>query len=214
MSSTAAFPPLYAILDPEFSTIALTQLASQLAAAGVELIQLRDKRSASGHLAAQGRELHAVLAPKNVRFILNDRPAIAAIVGCGVHVGQEDLPPEDARKIVGPSRWVGVSTHNLDQLRQADRTSADYIAIGPIFPTSTKENPDPVVGLDFIRAARANTRKPLVAIGGITLEKSADVFKAGADSIAVIRDLGAAKNPAERAREFLAVAEKSRSSRG
>jgi thiamine-phosphate pyrophosphorylase len=99
-------------------------------------------------------------------------------------------------------------------LREADRTSADYIAIGPIFSTSTKENPDPVVGLDFVRAARQITRKPLVAIGGITLETAGEVFHAGADSVAVIRDLLAAKNPAERARQFVAIAEKSRSSRG
>jgi thiamine-phosphate pyrophosphorylase len=125
----------------------------------------------------------------------------------GVHVGQEDLSPEDARRIVGRSKWVGVSTHNLEQLRQADRTSADYIAIGPIFPTSTKENPDPVVGLDFIRAARRITSKPLVAIGGITLDSAADVFRAGADSLAIIRDLAASRNPAERAKEFLAIAD-------
>jgi thiamine-phosphate pyrophosphorylase len=208
--SSIPFPPLYAILDPEFSTVPITNLATQLAAAGVTLIQLRDKRSPSSQILKSARELNAALAPKNIRFILNDRPDIAAILGCGVHVGQEDLPPGDARKIVGPALWVGVSTHNLDQLRQADRTSADYIAIGPIFPTSTKENPDPVVGLDFIRAARAITRKPLVAIGGITLEKSASVFEAGADSVAIIRDLGAAQNPAERAKQFLAVAEKAR----
>jgi thiamine-phosphate pyrophosphorylase len=213
MSRTAAFPPVYAILDPDFSATRILDLASQLAAAGVGVIQLRDKRSPSSQILAAARELNAMLGPKNIRFILNDRPDIAAILGCGVHVGQEDLSPDDARKIVGPARWVGVSTHNLDQLRQADRTSADYIAIGPIFPTSTKENPDPVVGLDFIRAARAITRKPLVAIGGITLEKSADVFKAGADSVAIIRDLGAAKNPADRAKEFLAMAEKSRTPR-
>ena len=114
---------------------------------------------------------------------------------------------------MGPQRWVGVSTHNLDQLRIADRTSADYIAIGPIFPTSTKRIPTRSSVSDFIRAARAVTRKPLVAIGGITLEKSAEVFRAGADSVAIIRDLGAAKDPAERAKEFLAIAEKSRVTR-
>ena len=208
------FPPLYAILDPEFATIPITELASQLAASGVELIQLRDKRTPSSQVFTTGRKLTSLLAPHNVRFILNDRPDIAAMLNCGgVHVGQEDLPVEDARKICGPSQWVGVSTHNLEQLRRADRTSADYIAIGPIFPTSTKENPDPVVGLDFIRAARAITRKPLVGIGGITLDSAADVFRAGADSVAIIRDLCAATNPAERAREFLAIAEKSRTTR-
>lgn len=209
------FPALYAILDPSLSGTSASDLARQLAAAGVELIQLRDKQSPSSRIFNAAREVSSVLESANTRFILNDRPDIAAMIKCGgVHVGQHDLPVEEARKICGPSQWVGVSTHNLEQLRQANRTSADYIAIGPIFPTSTKENPDPVVGLDFIRAARAITRKPLVAIGGITLEKSEDVFRAGADSVAIIRDLSAAKNPAERAREFLAIAEKSRTTRG
>ena len=102
--------------------------------------------------------------------------------------------------------WVGVSTHNLDQLREADRTSADYIAVGPIFPTGTKENPDPVVGVEFVRKARQLTRKPLVAIGGITIESVADVFRAGADSVAIVSDLNAALDPGARAREYLAIA--------
>jgi thiamine-phosphate pyrophosphorylase len=209
------FPALYAILDPNLSETSVIDLAKQLAAAGVELIQLRDKQSPSSHIFNAATEVASVLGSMNARFILNDRPDIAAMIRCGgVHLGQQDLPVEDARKICGPSQWVGVSTHNLEQLRQADQTSADYIAIGPIFPTSTKENPDPVVGLDFIRAARAITRKPLVAIGGITLERSEGVFRAGADSVAIIRDLTVAKNPAERAREFLAIAEKSRTRRG
>jgi thiamine-phosphate pyrophosphorylase len=208
------FPALYAILDPNLSEIPVAELANQLAAAGVRLIQLRDKQSPSAHIFNTARELIATLAPRNVRFVLNDRPDIAAMLHCGVHVGQQDLPVEDARTICGPSQWVGVSTHNLDQLRRADQTSADYIAIGPIYPTATKENPDPVVGLDFIRAARSITRKPLVAIGGITLETAPEVFGAGADSVAMIRDLCAAKYPAQHAREFLAVAEKSRTPRG
>ena len=208
------FSPLYAIIDPELAAIPLSDLAVELGAAGVTLIQLRDKKSPAAQVLARARELNAVLAPRGVRLILNDRPDIAAISDCaGVHVGQDDLPVEDARRIVGPSRWVGVSTHNQDQLRHAVATSADYIAIGPIFPTSTKENPDPVVGLDFIRTARQLTIKPLVAIGGITLEKAGDVFQAGADSVAVIRDIAAAKNPGERARAYLAVAENSRGSR-
>ena len=208
------FPPLYAILDPEQVQVSLPEMASRLAASGVALVQLRDKKSSAARVLARARELKAVLAPLGVRFLLNDRPDIAAIADCaGVHVGQDDLLPEDARRIVGPSRWVGVSTHTLDQLRVAAATSADYIAIGPVFPTSTKENPDPVVGLDFIRAARRLTGKPLVAIGGITLETAGEVFRAGADSVAVIRDIGAAQDPAERARAYLAVAEKSRLSR-
>ena len=109
--------------------------------------------------------------------------------------------------------WVGVSTHNLEQLRAADATSADYIAVGPIFPTGTKVNPDPVVGLEFLRAARSITRKPLVAIGGITVESASDVYRARADSVAVIRDLMAAGDPAGKAREYLAIAKRVRALR-
>ncbi len=177
------FPALYAILDPDLTAAPLTTLAATLADAGVQLMQLRDKRGSAARIYSQAKELQAILSPRGVRFIVNDRPDIAAMTESGgVHVGQEDLPAEDARRICGSSRWVGVSTHNLQQLREADRTSVDYIAVGPIFPTGTKENPDPVVGIDFLRAARQMTRKPLVAIGGITIESAADVFRAGADS--------------------------------
>jgi thiamine-phosphate pyrophosphorylase len=142
-----------------------------------------------------------------VRLIVNDRPDIALLADAGgVHVGQEDLGVEEARAICGRDRWVGVSTHSLEQLAAADLTSADYIAIGPIFPTATKKNPDPVVGTELLRKARQMTRKPLVAIGGITLERAAEVYRAGADSLAVIRDLICAPNPGVRAREYLDVA--------
>ncbi len=208
------FPPLYAILDPDLTSAPQTALAGTLADAGVGLMQLRDKRGSAAQIHSQAKELQALLAPRNVRFIVNDRPDIAAMTDSGgVHVGQEDLPVEEARRICGASRWVGVSTHNLEQLREANLTSVDYIAVGPIFPTGTKENPDPVVGIEFLRAARQITRKPLVAIGGITIESAADVFRAGADSVAVIRDLLAAADPGNRAREYLAVSERSRSGR-
>ncbi len=121
----------------------------------------------------------------------------------GVHVGQNDLGVEEARAICGPERWVGISTHNLEQVAAADQTSADYIAFGPIFPTATKQNPDPVVGTEFLRKAQQMTRKPLVAIGGITLERAAEVYRAGADSLAVIRDLICVPNPGARVREYL-----------
>ena len=120
---------------------------------------------------------------------------------------------EEARKICKSPLWVGVSTHNLNQLRETDATSADYIAVGPVFPTDTKENPGPVVGLELVRAARQLTRKPLVAIGGITIESAAKVYAAGADSLAVIKDLALAKDPQERARQYLAVAERVRKMR-
>jgi thiamine-phosphate pyrophosphorylase len=208
------FPPLYAILDPERNSAPVLEMADRLSQAGVEIIQLRDKTASAGRILSDARELTALLAPRGVRFILNDRPDIAKIVGAGgVHVGQEDLPVEDARRICASPCWVGVSTHNLEQLREASRTSADYIAVGPIFPTSTKRNPDPVVGLEFLRAARKITDKPLVAIGGITLERAADVYRAGADSVAVIQDLVSAPDPAERARAFMDIAARLRQAR-
>ena len=211
----ALFPPLYAILDPDVASRPLISLAETLAHAGVQLMQLRDKRSSARRVYEQARELAATVLPSGVRLIVNDRPDIAAISGAhGVHVGQSDLPVEEARKICRPPRWVGVSTHSLEQLREADRTSADYIAIGPIFPTGTKENPDPVVGVDFLRAVRQMTRKPLVAIGGITVESAAEVFCAGADSVAVVRDLLGAPDPGTRVREYMAIVERTRTQRG
>jgi thiamine-phosphate pyrophosphorylase len=206
------FPPLYAILDSSLISQPMPQLAEHLVDAGVELIQIRDKRSPSRVIYQQARELVARFAPSGVRLIVNDRPDIAVMVGAsGVHVGQEDLPVDVARQICGQGLWVGVSTHTLAQLREADRTSADYIAVGPIFPTGTKENPNAVLGIDFLRAARQLTRKPLVAIGGITVESAAKLFRAGADSVAVVRDLLVAPDPAQRAREYLAAAEACRS---
>jgi len=215
------FPVLYAILDasPEFagpSKFSILEIAERLAGAGVELFQYRDKRGSARKIQGTSAALVRRLANvgKGARFIVNDRADIAAMVGAGgVHVGQEDLPAEAARKICGGALWVGVSTHNLEQLRAAEATSADYIAVGPIFRTGTKENPDPVVGLEFLRAARGITRKPLVAIGGITVESAQAVYEARADSLAVIRDLMAAEDPAARAREYLAIAERVRAAR-
>jgi thiamine-phosphate pyrophosphorylase len=210
----ALFPPIYAILDPELASSPLGYLAATLANAGVRLMQLRDKQSPARRIYEQARDLVAILSPQEVRFIVNDRPDIAAMSGAeGVHLGQNDLPVEEARKICGRPRWVGVSTHNLEQLREADRTSADYIAVGPIFPTGTKKNPDPVVGVDFLRRVRPMTQKPLVAIGGITVESAAEVFRAGADSVALIRDLLAAHDPGARAREYLDIAGRTRNQR-
>jgi thiamine-phosphate pyrophosphorylase len=208
------FPALYAILDPAFAPAPPADFALKLAGARVQLIQLRDKRATARKIHADAAELVAQVSSKGVRIIVNDRPDIAAIVGAGgVHVGQEDLPVEEARRICGSSCWVGISTHNIEQFREASRTSADYIAVGPIFPTVTKENPDPVVGIDFLRAARRLTPKPIVAIGGITADSAADVFRAGADSVAVIRDLLSANDPASRAREYLEIAARARAER-
>lgn len=201
------FPALYAIIDPTLLTVSELALAESLAGSGVELIQYRDKTASSRRYFEISRQLSKVLGPRGARLIVNDRPDVALLAGAGgVHVGQEDLGVEDARTVCGADRWVGVSTHTLEQLAAADRTSADYVAFGPIFQTATKKNPDPVVGTELLRKARAMTKKPLVAIGGITLERAAEVYRAGADSLAVIRDLICAPDPAVRAREYLDVA--------
>lgn len=181
--------------------------AEMMAESGVELIQYRNKQASSRILFQVSQNLSNFLKRRPVRVVVNDRPDVAVLADAGgVHVGQEDLSVEEARAICGATRWVGVSTHALEQIAQADKTSADYIAVGPIFPTTTKEKPDAVVGVDFIRRARPLTRKPLVAIGGITLEGAGEVFRAGADSVAVARDLLCAADPAARARQFLEVA--------
>ncbi|HTC64645.1 MAG TPA: thiamine phosphate synthase [Candidatus Saccharimonadales bacterium] len=204
------FPPLYAIIDPTLLTISELAMAEALAESGVQLIQYRNKSATSRQFFDISRRLSSVLAPRHVKLIVNDRPDIAFLSGAdGVHVGQDDFGVEDARQICGPDCWVGISTHNLEQLAAADLTSADYIAVGPIFPTATKKNPDPVVGTEFLRKARQMTKKPLVAIGGITVERAAEVYRAGADSLAVIRDLICVANPGERAREYLDIAESS-----
>ena len=205
------FPRLYAIIDPTLLAISELELAEALAGSGVELIQYRNKTASSRQFFEISRHLSSVLGPRGVRFIVNDRADIAMLAGAGgVHVGQEDLGVEEARAICGgfegKDRWVGVSTHTLEQLVAADRTSADYIAFGPIFSTASKKNPDPVVGTELLRKARQMTKKPLVAIGGITLERAAEVYAAGADSLAVIRDLICAPNPGARSLEYLAVA--------
>ena len=192
--------------------------AEILAASGVELIQYRNKQAPSGSLLQISLNLVKVLNPRHVRVIVNDRPDIARLADAGgVHVGQEDLQVEDARAMCGTERWVGVSPHTLDaqdvrlrdvldQVREASKTSADYIAVGPIFVTDTKQNPDPIVGVDFIRRARQLTNKPLVAIGGINLERAAEAFRAGADSVAVAGDLLTVPDPGARARQFLSLA--------
>jgi thiamine-phosphate pyrophosphorylase len=208
------FPALYAILDADQAGRADPPFARILADAGVKLIQIRDKRAPARKIYDTSKTLLETLRPTGVRMIVNDRPDITAMVdAAGVHVGQEDLPVEVARRICGSARWVGVSTHNLEQLGEANLTSADYIAVGPVFPTATKANPDPVVGLELLRAARRVTKKPLVAIGGITIESAEAVYRAGADSVAVVQDLISAEDPVRRVKEYLSIAELVRSHR-
>lgn len=201
------FPPLYVILDAALLRTSARSLAVILARSGVELIQYRDKLSPSQSLLSTSQELVSDLRPLGVCLIVNDRADVAAMAGAaGVHVGQEDLPVEDARRVCGARQWVGVSTHNEAQVRAAASTSANYIAVGPVYATATKQNPDPVVGLQLIRRARAITEKPIVAIGGITVERSGEVFSAGADCVAVASDILTNADPEARAHRYLQIA--------
>jgi thiamine-phosphate pyrophosphorylase len=201
----APFPRLYPIVVPSRTgsgTLAeIIEFTREVEAGGARIVQLREKQASSKEILRIARELRRVLRP-DVKLILNDRVDLAlAAAAEGVHLGQEDLPPEDARRIIGASKIVGVSTHNPKQLSEADRTSADYLAIGPIFATTSKDSPDPVVGLDGLRVARELARKQLVAIGGITLENCRQVIEAGADSVAVITEL--LRDPAKTTAQFL-----------
>jgi thiamine-phosphate pyrophosphorylase len=197
-------PRLYVILDATLLNNSPHDCAQELAAAGVRLLQYRDKSAGARDLLGTSRELVSSLNSCGCSLIVNDRSDVAVLAGAaGVHVGQDDLDPEQARAVVGAEMWVGVSTHDLEQFRRAAATSADYVAVGPIFSTTSKANPDPVVGLELLRQVRPLTHKPIVAIGGITLERAASVIASGADSVAVIRDVVCAAKPAQRARLFL-----------
>lgn len=212
-------PRLYAIVDAAsfLDPDALLTAAGQLTAGGVTLIQYRNKSGNARQTLEQARELKRRLcsqpgvakgatpgAGTRIRVIMNDRADLClAAEFDGLHIGQDDLSPESARRIIGFDRMLGLSTHNPEQLVEADKTSADYLAVGPVFATSSKANPDPVVGLEGVRQARALTRKPLVAIGGITRANAQSVIEAGADSVAVISDL--LRDPCKSAEEFLAI---------
>jgi thiamine-phosphate pyrophosphorylase len=205
------FPRFYAILDVDLLTarsIDLASYATQLRDAGVELVQYRNKQGSARVILNDAALLKNLFAGSDTKLIVNDRADLTLLADCnGVHVGQDDLSAEDARAIVGPNRWVGISTHSPEQVIAANETTGTYIAYGPIFPTASKINPDPTVGLAGLRTARALTKRPLVAIGGITVENCRAALDAGADSIAVISALlPASKSQATKqiAEEFLA----------
>jgi len=199
------FSRLYPILDagcfPDAAS--LFAAADELSASGVTLLQYRNKSGNARQMLDHARELKRRIGSR-VKLIMNDRAdlCVAAEVD-GLHVGQDDLSPDAARRIIGPDRVLGVSTHNPEQLAAADQAPADYLAIGPVFATTSKANPDPIVGLEGVRRARTLTRKTLVAIGGITRANARSVIDAGADSVAVISDL--IRDPRKSAEEFLRI---------
>jgi thiamine-phosphate pyrophosphorylase len=202
-------PRLYAIIDEacfaeERDPIkALVEHARELSAGGATLLQYRNKNGNAREIVGRARELRRVLG-NSVKLIMNDRADLCLAAGFdGVHVGQDDITPVAARLVIGPHLTVGFSTHNPVQVRDADAMPLDYIAVGPVFVTGSKANPDPVIGLDGVRAARALTDKRLVAIGGITRANCRSVIDAGADSVAVIGDL--LSKPSRAAAEFLSI---------
>ena len=208
-----AIPRLYPIID--YSCFAakpdpiaeILSFADQLIQSGATFIQYRDKISPPQKILSVGRELRRITR-EHAKLIINDYPDLClACDAHGVHLGQDDLSPAAARRIFASSKkedlWIGLSTHNLDQVRDADAMAIDYLAVGPVFTTSSKANPDPVIGLDGVRKARQVTSKPLVAIGGITRENCRQVREAGADSVAVISDL--LESPAKAVEDFLRI---------
>lgn len=223
--SRQAFPRFYPIIDAAYFSAApdplsaMVYFARELLHGGATLVQYRNK---SGHVRAmlsESRELRRAVEGR-ARLIMNDRADLCLVAGFdGVHLGQDDLSPAGARRIFQQARrgeqarlggqarlpdlWIGFSTHNLDQLREAEQLPVNYIAVGPVFATASKANPDPVIGLEGVRQARELTLKPLVAIGGITRQNCKSVLEAGADAVAVIADI--VESPYKSTEEFLRI---------
>jgi thiamine-phosphate pyrophosphorylase len=185
-------PRFYPILDTallEQRGFALLEAASVLLAEGVQMLQLRHKGHYSRDLFGMAETLALRCREQGATLIVNDRADIAMLLNAGLHIGQEDLPPADARRLIGPDRMLGVSTHNQAQFVRAMVEPVNYIAVGPIFATTSKSNPDPVVGVELLRTVRRLTDRPLVAIGGVSRRAARDVLAAGANAVAVIGDL-------------------------
>jgi thiamine-phosphate pyrophosphorylase len=185
-------PKFYPILDPEIAArhgIDPVAAAEQILEGGATILQFRHKGFFSRGVFGQLECVAKLCRDAHVLFVVNDRADLAAITGAALHLGQDDLTPSAARKVVGTKTLIGFSTHNESQLRAAAAEPANYLALGPIFGTSSKNNPDPIVGIDELRRLRPLTDRPLVAIGGITLANAQSVLDAGADSVAIIGDL-------------------------
>jgi thiamine-phosphate pyrophosphorylase len=182
-------PRIYPILD----TVTLARrgvdpvrAAAAMLEGGAGILQFRHKEFWSREVFAQAEQIAALCREASVPFVVNDRADYAALLGAGLHLGQDDLLPSDARRVIGDKAVIGFSTHNAEQMRAAAMEPVDYVAFGPVFPTISKERPDPTVGLEGLRAVRALTQRPLVAIGGITQSNAAACWSAGADSAAII----------------------------
>ena len=206
MANRLALPPLYVILDAALLPSDPIELTIRMLDAGARLFQYRNKTSSSRELLEASQSVWFAVRQYGGRFIVNDRADVARLAGAsGVHLGQDDLEVSGARMIVGTESIIGSSTHNVEQFQAAAESDADYLAVGPIFATGSKVNADPVVGVELLRQGRKLTSKPIVAVGGITLERARQVLDAGADSVAVISDILNARNPAERVRQYLEI---------
>lgn len=200
-------PRFYPILDTvalERSGVNIVSAASDLLAAGAKILQLRHKGHYDRALYGHAERIATLCEDFDALLVINDRADIAMLLNTGLHVGQDDIPPSHARSLIGANRVLGFSTHNSEQLAAAASEPIDYVAIGPIFYTSSKQTPDPVVGVNELRRLKSRAKSPLVAIGGITREKALEVWEAGADSIAVVGDLY--PDVGERAREWIRLA--------
>jgi thiamine-phosphate diphosphorylase len=199
-------PKLYAITDARLSGLSHAEQIARVCAGGARLVQLREKHLSPREFYREAETALHVARECGAQLIINDRADIALALGAdGVHLGQTDLPPTAARRLLGDGALIGFSTHNLEQARAASSLPVDYLAIGPIFQTSSKENPDPLVGLEGLARVREMVGSlPLVAIGGITPENAPSVLAAGADSVAVIGALlSGEEDVEERTRRFL-----------
>lgn len=190
-------PKIYPITDTSISGLSHRDQVKQLIEGGATLIQLREKRASPREFLQDAREALRIAHSAGVKIIINDRVDVALAIGAdGVHLGQTDMPVEAARRLLGEDAIVGFSTHNVNQVEEAVRRSVDYLAFGPIFPTATKENPDPIVGLnELARIKNLVGSLPLVAIGGITADMTREVLMSGADSVAVISAVLNSANP-------------------
>lgn len=194
-------PRLYAVADAAFGDP--VHLAKALFDGGATWVQIRDKTAASETLIVEVDQV-LKLAPQHARVVVNDRADVARITGAaGVHLGQDDLPPSQARLVLEGGQIIGLSTHSLPQALDADAAPVDYIAVGPVFATSTKENVAPVLGLEKLRKICSQVRKPVVAIGGITLDSAREVLNCGVASVVAIGDLLKHGNVADRTRDWV-----------
>jgi thiamine-phosphate pyrophosphorylase len=202
-------PKFYPILDPEIAArhgIDAVIAAEQILEGGATILQFRHKGFFSREVFAQLESVAQLCRAAGALFVVNDRADLAALTGAALHLGQDDLTPTAAHQVVGAKTLIGFSTHNEHQLRAAAAEPADYLALGPIFGTSSKDNPDPVVGIDELRRLRPLTDRPLVAIGGITRANAHSVLDAGADAVAIIGDLFAGDgNVRARTQEWIAL---------